>query len=105
MHQRERPHGQVPARYGAGCALRVCVLTHGHTHTVRTRGPHALLTHPYTDVEDVQSHMPGAIEALRNWLRDYKSHKGITNTFAMGGECQDRVRRGACVQRAAGSNR
>lgn len=49
--------------------------------------------------------MPGAIEALRNWLRDYKSHKGITNTFAMGGECQDRVRRGACVQRAAGSNR
>jgi len=33
------------------------------------------------DIEDVRTHMPGAIECFVEWLRLYKTHKGVVNAF------------------------
>lgn len=33
------------------------------------------------DIDDVYTHMPGAIESFIEWLRLYKSHKGVVNEF------------------------
>lgn len=40
------------------------------------------------DVEDIRAHMPGAVEAIHLWLRDYKSPK--VNEFGFDGACQNR---------------
>ena len=41
------------------------------------------------DVEDVDLHMPGAINALRTWLRLYKLP--VVNSFVFDGEARDRA--------------
>lgn len=43
------------------------------------------------DVNDVEKHLPGAIDAIREWLRVYKVCSGNEpNTFAFDGKCLDR---------------
>lgn len=43
------------------------------------------------DVDDVEKHIPGAIDALREWLRDYKVCTGKEpNTFAFNGKCMNK---------------
>lgn len=43
------------------------------------------------DVEDVHKHCHGAIPAIVEWLRLYKTHKGVINKFAFNGECKNRA--------------
>ena len=40
------------------------------------------------DIDDVQVHLPGCLEAIHRWLKLYKSP--AVNTFAFGGKPQDR---------------
>lgn len=40
------------------------------------------------DIDDVQVHLPGCLEAIHRWLKLYKSP--AVNTFAFGGKAQDR---------------
>jgi inorganic pyrophosphatase len=42
------------------------------------------------DIEDVYTHMPGAMESFVEWLRLYKTDKGIVNEFGFGGKPQSR---------------
>lgn len=42
------------------------------------------------DIEDVRTHMPGAVEAFVEWLRLYKSHSGVVNRFAFDGKPKGR---------------
>lgn len=49
------------------------------------------LSHLLNDVDDVEEYIPGAIDALRDWLRDYKVCTGKEpNTFAFNGKCKDK---------------
>lgn len=43
------------------------------------------------DVNDVKYHMHGCIEAIVEWLRKYKTHKGVVNKFAFDGECKPKA--------------
>lgn len=42
------------------------------------------------DVSDVESVLPGAISAVRDWFRDYKSASGKINSYALEGRCMPR---------------
>lgn len=41
-----------------------------------------------SDVEDIEAHMPGCINAIRDWLRDYKTPK--VNQYGYEGKCMNR---------------
>lgn len=48
------------------------------------------LAHEINTLVDVDTHMPGLLEATRNWFRDYKIPTGKpANSFAFDGEYQD----------------
>jgi len=55
---------------------------------IHTKDPLAKLLN---DVEDVHKHCHGAIPAIVEWLRLYKTHKGVINKFAFNGECKNRA--------------
>lgn len=42
------------------------------------------------DIEDVEVHLPGTVDALHTWLKLYKSRDGIINRFAFEGKPQGR---------------
>jgi len=43
------------------------------------------------DVDDVEKHIPGLIDSLREWLRDYKVCTGKEpNSFAFEGKCKNK---------------
>jgi hypothetical protein len=39
----------------------------------------------------VDLHLPGALDAIRTYLRDYKSGDGVINNFAFGGQALPRA--------------
>lgn len=38
------------------------------------------------DIDDVETVMPGAIDAIRRYFRDYKSHDKVINDFGLDGQ-------------------
>lgn len=56
--------------------------------TISTEDPMASSLH---DIEDVKAHMPGAVESFTEWLRLYKTHRGIVNEFGFDGQAQNRA--------------
>lgn len=51
-----------------------------------------------SDIDDVEVNCPGLVDALREWLRFYKTAAGSSpNKFALGERCMDRVRASVAV--------
>lgn len=45
-----------------------------------------------TDIQDVEKHMPGLIDATRHWFKIYKMPDGKpANEFAFNGECKNKA--------------
>lgn len=85
------------------------LMASGSVHPVKVLGVMALLDEGETDwkvividvndpmapklndIQDVQEHCPGLLEATRDWFRNYKIPDGKpVNEFAFGGEAKDR---------------
>ncbi len=48
------------------------------------------MAHMIDDVDDVEKHLPGAIKAIRDYFRDYKSFSGKINSYALRGQAMPR---------------
>jgi len=48
------------------------------------------MAHVLNDVDDVEQHLPGAIKAIREYFRDYKSFSGKINTYALRAQAMPR---------------
>jgi hypothetical protein len=48
------------------------------------------MAHLINDVDDVETHLPGCIKAIREYFRDYKSFSGKINTYALRAQAMPR---------------
>lgn len=48
------------------------------------------MAHLINDIDDVETHLPGVIKAIREYFRDYKSFSGKINTYALRAQAMPR---------------
>ena len=48
------------------------------------------MAHMLNDIDDVETHLPGTIKAIREYFRDYKSFSGKINTYALRAQAMPR---------------
>ena len=48
------------------------------------------MAHLLNDVDDIETHLPGAIKAIREYFRDYKSFSGKINSYALRAQAMPR---------------
>lgn len=48
------------------------------------------MAHMLNDIDDVEMHLPGAVKAIREYFRDYKSFSGKINSYALRAQAMPR---------------
>lgn len=87
--------GATQIRVGGVCAVKVLgllgLIDDGETDwkiiAIAISDP---MAHLLNDVDDVEQHLPGAIKAIREYFRDYKSFSGKINTYALRAQAMPR---------------
>ena len=84
--------GALQLATGAVCAVKVlgvlALIDDGETDwkviVISISDP---MSHLMSDIDDVEVHLPGAIKAVREYFRDYKSFSGKINTYGLKAQC------------------